>query len=103
MEQINEVSLGTLAKVGVGILALKQLAKLFKLQRAPNYQRSATLDYARQLTNSKTDEEAMIAVVGLLNVAATVLLRIDKLRFLGQKVMEVVKSDTLRQFIESRK
>lgn len=101
MENIKEdVKLSTLAKLGAGYLALGQLAKLFKLQKQPIYNRNVTKDYANQLANSKTDVEALTAVVGLLNVCATLLLRIDKLRFLGSKIMAVVKSEELRKYIE---
>lgn len=100
-QQLNEVTLATIAKVGVGYLALKQLVKLFQIQKYPNYNRNATRDYANQLVTAKDDNEALIAIVGLLNICATLLFKIDKLRFLGTKIMEVVKSDTLRQYIEN--
>ena len=42
----------------------------------------------------------MIAAVGLLNIAGRVLLQIPELRDLGYRVMQVVQSDRLEDFLE---
>ena len=103
LQQLDE-GLGTIAKLGVGYLALRGLATLFKQRRLPSgsVNRNAVMAYAKEVANAKTDVEALIGVMGLLNVCGSLLLRVDKVRFLGQQVMQIVKSDTLKKYIDSQ-
>jgi hypothetical protein len=99
--EVNEISLSNIAKIGVGYIALKYLKDLFKANSKPITNRNIIRDYANQLIKAVDNKQAVIAIAGILNVCSTCLLRIDKLSFLGNKIMDIVKSDTLKQYIES--
>lgn len=97
---LDEVSLGSLVKGAAAITAIGTALKAFKLPPPSKYsQRSSVIDFAKSLAHAKTSQESISAVVGLLNISARILLRIPELKDLGYKVMQVVQSERLEDFM----
>ena len=97
-KDLDEISL---AKAALGVAAGYAAIKQFKLPKPSKYsQRSSALDYAKALGKAKGNQQAVAAIVGLLNISARVLLKIPELRDLGHRVMQVVQSERLEDFME---
>jgi hypothetical protein len=101
MSRLYEIDLGTIAKVGLGYLALKKVAQLFRSNVPVRTDRNAAKQYAQQLVNARSNQEAVAAALGLLNVCGAVLNSVSSLRFLGSKMMDITKSPAIKKYIES--
>ena len=100
-EALEEVSLGSLVKGAVAVGAIATALKAFKLPPPSKYsQRSSAIDFAKALVRSKDNKELISATVGLLNICGRVFLKIPELRDLGYKIMKVVQSERLEDFME---
>jgi len=93
-------TLASIAKYGIGYLAVNQLVKAFSSKKI-QFNRNAVRTYANKLANAKNDKEAVASVVGLLGICSMILTKVDKLRFLGGKVKDVTKSSELKKYLES--
>jgi hypothetical protein len=103
LDELEEVRASTLLKVGAVGAAAYLAQKAWKLPKPSKYsKRVSALEYAKALVRAKDNKTSMIAAVGLLNIAARVLLQIPELRDLGYRVMQVVQSDRLEDFLEER-
>lgn len=102
VDGLDEINLSTVAKLGIGYLALKGVGTLFK-SKSIKTSRNAARDYAQQLTNARNNQEVVAATLGLLSVCGNVLNQISGLKFLGSKIMDVAKNTAIKNYIEKGK
>jgi len=98
---LNEIKLSTVAKAAAGVGAAALILKALRLPKPSKYsKRISAVEYAKALVKAKNNKESLVAVTGLLNIAARVLMSIPELRDLGFRVMKVVQSERLADFME---
>lgn len=101
LKNLKEVRLSTLVKTGVGVAVGIAVLKAFKLPPPSKYSSlSSAVEFAKALVKARNPEESVAAAVGLLNIAARVLLSVPELKDLGYQVMKVVQSSRLEDFME---
>ena len=100
VDQLDEITLKGLAKAALVTGAAAYLyKKLSSKQPSPFSRPVSSLEYSKALVQAKTPQEAVSAVVGLINIASHVLLSVPELRDLGYRLHKVIQDQRLEDFI----
>ena len=101
LKEIQEISLGSVAKLAFGAALVK---KLFGTGGKPAISKHSrpisAVTYAKDLFKARTQQDAVVSVLGLLNISGHVLLKIPDLRDLGHRVIKVVNDKRFEDFFD---
>lgn len=97
---LDEVNWGTVGKVAAAYGAYKVLSKRFKLPKPGQFsKRQSAIEFAKALTVARDPKETVVAIVGLLNISARIMLSIPELRDLGFRITKIVQSERLEDYL----